>query len=176
MATRPIISTSSVLRLRCTSTLSITTWKNSGEISANSCRKKEAINTSLSWRRYLPIAPRNQAMSKRRERSDNPARRAIRTRRPSQIASNSAWEMDWGRGARGNWTRILSSPARPRIRYPPSLSWAIAGIGVAARRCHVVLGARTLRPTSLAQRSISGTPTLTIPSWWRICSALAPMP
>ena len=45
-ATRPRMSTSSVLMLRCTSTLSITTWKNSGETSAKSCRKKDATSTS----------------------------------------------------------------------------------------------------------------------------------
>ena len=37
-----MISTSSVVRPRWTSTLSITTWKNSGETSAKSCRKNEA--------------------------------------------------------------------------------------------------------------------------------------
>ena len=59
MVTRPITSTSSVLMLRCTSTLSITTWKNSGDTRAKSCRK-EATRTSLKWRRYLWMAPRNQ--------------------------------------------------------------------------------------------------------------------
>ena len=48
IATRPITSTSSVLMLRCTSTLSITTWKNSGETSAKSCRKNDATSTSPS--------------------------------------------------------------------------------------------------------------------------------
>ena len=58
IVTRPMTSTSSVLRLRCTSTLSMTTWKNSGEISANSCRKNDATSTSaeqvavfVDWRR-----------------------------------------------------------------------------------------------------------------------------
>ena len=80
IATRPITSTSSVLSERCTSTLSMTTWKNSGETSANSCRKNDASSTSPSRCRYLWIAPRNQVMSKRRPMSDNPARRVIRIR------------------------------------------------------------------------------------------------
>ena len=71
---------------RCTSTLSITTWKNSGETSAKICRKNDATSTSPSRRRYLWIAPRNQVMSKRRVMSDNPARRVIRINPPSQIA------------------------------------------------------------------------------------------
>ena len=33
---------------RCTSTLSMTTWKNSGETSAKNCRKNEATSTSPS--------------------------------------------------------------------------------------------------------------------------------
>ena len=98
----PITSTSSVSRLRWTRTLSMTTWKNSGETSANSCRKKEANSTSASCRRYLWMAPRNQVMSKRRERSIRPARRVIRTRRPSQTASRSLRVISSGRGdARG---------------------------------------------------------------------------
>ena len=65
----------------------MTTWKNSGETSANSCRKNDATSTSPSRRRYLWIAPRNQVMSNRRVMSDNPARRVIRISRPSQTAS-----------------------------------------------------------------------------------------
>ena len=55
--------------LRCTSTLSITTWKNSGETSAKSCRKNEATSTSPSSGGTCGSAPRNQVMSKRRDRS-----------------------------------------------------------------------------------------------------------
>ena len=76
--------------LRCTSTLSITTWKNSGDTSAKSWRKNEATSTSLSRRRYLWIAPRNQVMSNRRERSVRAARFVISTSRPSHTASSSA--------------------------------------------------------------------------------------
>ncbi len=53
IVTSPIMSTSSVLMPRCTSTLSITTWKNSGETSAKICRKKDATITSPRSRRYL---------------------------------------------------------------------------------------------------------------------------
>ena len=42
MVTSPMTSTSSVLKVRLTSTLSMTTWKNSGETSAKSWRKNEA--------------------------------------------------------------------------------------------------------------------------------------
>ena len=104
MATRPITSTSSVLSERCTSTLSITTWKNSGETSAKICRKNDATSTSPSRRRYLWIAPRNQVMSKRRVMSDNPARRVIRISPPSQMASSSASVMKTGRASPGTWT------------------------------------------------------------------------
>ena len=47
IASSPTTSTSSVLKDRCTSTLSMTTWKNSGETRANSCRKNDATSTSL---------------------------------------------------------------------------------------------------------------------------------
>ena len=48
MATSPTTRTSSVLSVRLTNTLSMTTWKNSGETSPNNCRKNEAIMTSVS--------------------------------------------------------------------------------------------------------------------------------
>ena len=53
IAASPITSTWSVLRLRCTRTLSITTWKNSGVTSAKICRKNEATRTSVRSLRYL---------------------------------------------------------------------------------------------------------------------------
>ena len=53
MTTSPTTSTSSVVRPRCTSTLSITTWKNSGVTSAKSCRKNETTSTSPNSVRYL---------------------------------------------------------------------------------------------------------------------------
>ena len=45
--------TSRVPKVRLTSTLSMTTWKNSGETRENSCRKNEATSTSVRCRRYL---------------------------------------------------------------------------------------------------------------------------
>ena len=73
-------------------------------------------------------------MSKRRVMSDNPARRVIRIRRPSQTASSSARVIKAGRGASGDWTRTLSSPALATTRKPPSRSAAMAGNGVLASR------------------------------------------
>src|SRR5215468_10598652 len=75
----------------------MTTWKNSGEIKANSCRKNDVTSTSLSRCRYLWIAPRNQVMSKRRVISDNPARRVIRISPPSQTARSSPRVIKAGR-------------------------------------------------------------------------------
>ena len=53
---------------------------------------------------------------------------------------------------------ILSSPALPRIRKPPSPSTAIPGSGVVASRAHLVVRERALSPNPFAQRSISGMP------------------
>src|SRR5262249_28191146 len=100
IATRPMTSTSRVPKDRCTSTLSITTWKNSGETRANSCRKNDATSTSLRRCRYLWIAPRNQVMSNRRVISDNPAPRGIRINSPSHTPSNPAPRLKAGPGAR----------------------------------------------------------------------------
>ena len=102
MATRPTTSTSRVLKDRWTSTLSMTTWKNSGETRANSCRKNDATNTSLRRCRYLWIAARNHVMSNRRARSDIGARRVIRISRPSQTTLSSARDIKAGRGASGD--------------------------------------------------------------------------
>ncbi len=122
------------------------------------------------------MAPRNQVMSKCRERSSKPARRVIRTSLPSHAASNSARVMSEGRGDDGDCTSTLSSPALARKRNPPSLSAAIAGSGVLARRGHVLVVARALSPSSFPSRSISAMPTGEPPKRWRICSGSAPMP
>ena len=89
-AMRPITSTSSVVKPRCTSTLSMTTWKNSGETSANSWRKKDATSTSVKKRRYLCIACRNQVTSNRRASSPSEARRASSTSRPLHCAQQAS--------------------------------------------------------------------------------------
>src|SRR5215813_2551820 len=111
IASRPMTSTSRVLKARCTSTLSMTTWKNSGETSANSCRKNDARSSSLRRWRYLRIAPRNQVMSNRRVTSDSLARRVMRINSPSQTASSSACVIKAGRDVCGDCTRTLSSAA-----------------------------------------------------------------
>ena len=134
IASRPMTSTSRVLKARCTSTLSMSTWKNSGETSANSCRKNDARSTSLRRWRYLWIAPRNQVMSNRRVTSDSPARRVMRINSPSQTASSSARVIKAGRGASGDCTKTLSSAALATTMNPPSRSAAMAGKGVLASR------------------------------------------
>ena len=50
-------------------------------------------------------------MSKRRDSSIRPARRVIRTSRPSQTSSSSARVITTGRGDSGDCTIALSSPA-----------------------------------------------------------------
>jgi hypothetical protein len=115
-------------------------------------------------------------MSKCRERSSKPARRVIRTSLPSHAVSNSARVMSEGRGDDGDCTSTLSSPALARKRNPPSLSAAIAGSGVLARRGHALFVARALSPSSFPSRSISAMPTGEPPKRWRICSGSAPMP
>ena len=77
-------------------------------------------------------------MSNRRDSSINPARRVIRTIRPSQILSSSARVMTTGRGDSGDWTIALSSPTLPMNRNLPSLSAAMPGKGVVASRSQVV--------------------------------------
>ncbi|MGY4295846.1 hypothetical protein ACVWXN_003941 [Bradyrhizobium sp. i1.4.4] len=131
-------STSSVDSERWTSTLSITTWKNSGETSAKNCRKNEAASTSPNSRRYLPIAPMNQVISKWRPRSESPARRAIRISPPSQIAHSSSRSISTGRWACGDCTSTLSAEAFAMTMKLPSRSTAIAGSGLPDRRLHCV--------------------------------------
>jgi hypothetical protein len=77
-------------------------------------------------------------MSNRRDSSIKPARRVIRTMRPSQMCSSSACVITTGRGDSGDWTIALSSPTLPMNRNLPSLSAAMAGKGVVASRCQVV--------------------------------------
>ena len=127
----------------------MTTWKNSGDTSANSCRKNDATNTSPRRCRYLWIAPMNQVMSKRRVISDNPARRVIRISPPSQTARSSPRVIKAGRDASGDWTKTLSSPALATTRKPPSRRAAMAGKGVLASRDQSVRQARALSPRFL---------------------------
>src|SRR5215471_6914784 len=176
IASRPMTNTSSVLKPRCTNTLSMTTWKNSGDTSANNCRKNDATSTSPRRCRYLWIAPINQVMSKRRVISDNPARRAIRISPPSQIARSSARVIKAGRDATGDCTSTLSSAALATTRNPPSRRAAMAGKGVLASRDQLVRQTRALSPRFLAQRSISVTPIFAVPNRCLICSRSAATP
>ncbi len=138
IATSPIASTSRVDSERCTSTLSITTWKNSGETSANSCRKNEASSTSPSSRLYFRIAPRNQEMSNWRVRSVSPARRVIRISPPSQTAQSSSRDISSGRSVPGDCTSAFSPETLAITMKLPSRSSAIAGSGVLASRAQLV--------------------------------------
>jgi hypothetical protein len=176
IATSPITSMSSVVTERCTSTLSITTWKNSGEMRAKICRKNEASRTSLSRRLYFLTAPRNQVMSKRRARSDSPARRVIKIKPPSQTLSNSSRVINAGAVASGDCTSTLSPSALASKRNPPSRRDAMAGKGARPSRDQSLRCASALSPRSLAHRSISGTPILSVPSRCAICPASAATP
>ncbi|MGY4459899.1 hypothetical protein ACVWYI_003859 [Bradyrhizobium sp. LB13.1] len=118
--------------------MSITTWKNSGETNAKSWRKNEAATTSPSSRRYLPIAPMNQVMSKWRPRSDSPARRAIRINPPSQFAHSSSRSINTGRCTPGDCTSTWSGEALAMTMKLPSRSIAIAGSGLSGKRLHCV--------------------------------------
>ena len=88
-------------------------------------------------------------MSKRRPRSDNPARRVIRINPPSQIASNSSRDISEGREAPGACTSTSSSLALATTMKRPSRNVAIAGNGILASRDHLVLAARAFNPKIL---------------------------
>ena len=114
--------------------------------------------------------------SNRRDKSASPARRVISTRRPSHVASNSVLLMSVGRGASGACTKILSLPALARSRKLPSRRAAIAGKVTRARRSQSTKLSRAFRPSSLAQRSISGMQMGALPKRCRICSGSAATP
>ena len=121
IATRPMTSTSSVLMLRCTSTLSMTTWKNSGETSAKSWRKNEATSTSLSKPAvFVDRAQKPGDVEPAREIGERCA-----ARHQDEPAVPDGFELGPRHqrrvaGESGAWTRILSSPALPSSRKPPS--------------------------------------------------------
>ena len=96
-------------------------------------------------------------------------------RRPRPRA-NSSRVIRAGRGVCGDWTRTLSSAALASTRKPPSRRVAMAGKGVLASRDQSVRQARALRPRSLAHRSISGAPILSVPSRCLICPRSAATP
>ncbi len=146
----------------------MTTWKNSGETSANSCRKNEATSTSPSSRRYLWIAPQEPGdVEPAREIGERGARRVIRTSSPLQPASKLGLASSRpGAATSGLDQDLVLGLTLPRSRKPPSRITAIAG-SCSASRSQPVLTARALTPSSLAQRSISGTP-IRAPKRWKI--------
>ena len=153
-------STSSVVRPRCTSTLSITTWKNSGLTSANSCRNSETSSTSPSSRRYLTRLGMNQVKSNLASSPARLARLAMRMSSPVHCCGEDLQRLD--RGAAGPGDRIDPGTARAGRR---------TGRGSRARRClrrlhqrqrgqrrqlrrsSVVRQSLALRPSCLAARS-----------------------
>ncbi len=95
--------TSSVDRPRCTSTLSITTWKNSGVARAKICKANDTSSTSPSSRRYLTIAGMNQVKSKRASSPASDAREVNRINSPFQRLENSASGSTFGPAAPASW-------------------------------------------------------------------------
>ena len=82
----------------------------------------------------------------------------------------------WAAATAATAPSALSSPTLARSKNPPSRSVAIPGKGVLTSRSQLVTRDRALRPSSLAQRSISGMPIGPAPKRWRICSGSAPRP
>ena len=116
---RPMTSTSRVVSPRWISTLSMTTWKNSGVASAKSCRKNETTSTSANSRRYFTTAGMNHVRSNRRSSPPSPARRVTSTSRPVHNAPSSS--MSSRRGGRApSCTSARSSAIRASTRNPPS--------------------------------------------------------
>ncbi|MNR07576.1 hypothetical protein D3C85_1237010 [compost metagenome] len=89
--------TSRVLSPRCTSTLSITTWKNSGVSSAKICNTKDTSSTSPSSLRYLTMAGMNQVKSNFDNSPANEASERIRISSPLQRASSASKSSTSGR-------------------------------------------------------------------------------
>ncbi|MCY1559491.1 hypothetical protein D9M68_965370 [compost metagenome] len=83
-------STSSVVMPRCTSTLSITTWKNSGLTSAKSWRMKEMKSTSPSSLRCLTRLGMNQEKSNLASSPARLARLVMRISSPVQCAAKTS--------------------------------------------------------------------------------------
>ena len=104
-------STSSVVRPRCTSTLSITTWKNSGLTSANSCRNSETTSTSPNSRRYLTRLGMNQLKSNLASSPARLARLATRISSPVQRSAKARQRLDDGPAALDRFGRVLEQHA-----------------------------------------------------------------
>ena len=170
-------STSRVARPRCTRTLSITTWKNSGLTSAKSCSMKETSSTSPSSLRCLTRLGMNQEKSNLASSPARLARLVMRMSSPLQCRANCSSDSMTGRapvpGAAGSCssTRWPSHWASTTVRGVPSSECSIAKAGRGARgsRCGVVREHLALRPRCRAARRMSGVPAVSLgcrPSWW----------
>ena len=99
--------------LRCTSTLSITTWKNSGETRANTCRKNDATSTSASKPTvFVNCAeePGNVEPAREVEEPGAP-RHQDETTVPHRLELRRV--ISTGQGDHGACTSTLSSPTLP---------------------------------------------------------------
>ena len=159
ITTSPMTSTSSVVSPRCTSTLSITTWKNSGLTSANSCRNSEIVSTSPSSRRCLTMLGMNQEKSNLASSPARLARLVIRISSPVHSAAKVSMGSIVGRADASsplgsmNSTRLPSHCASTTVR--PSRSVASAGSAASVRRSIVVRDGLALSPSRLAASSKS---------------------
>lgn len=97
-----ITITSSVVRARCVSTLSMTTWKISGVMSAKIWMKSEASSTSPISPRYLRSADQNQPMPKARGTS---ASRAATIHSPVQSWASFFLSVRCAKSCPACWTR-----------------------------------------------------------------------
>ena len=143
---RPMAMTCSVCIAWLTSTLSITTWKNSGVTRPMSCSTSEISRISASSRRYLTTAGMNQVKSNFAIRPAKLALLVNRISSPVQVRSSSSSAMTVG-GSPARWisTRVLpgsSVPAgiaaapsmRATTKKRPAASRATAGSGARASR------------------------------------------
>lgn len=178
--TRPMTSTSRVVRPRCTSTLSITTWKKSGETSAKSCRKSEMSITSPSSWRCLTRLGMNQLKSNRASSPASEARLVTSSSSPDHCSAKTARGSMVGRllapGEVGSWksTRWPSHWASTTQR--PSFMRASAGSGASVRRSTALRWGLALRPRCWAARRrwvVSSASLGGQPIWWARVSGSA---
>ncbi len=132
-----------------TSTLSITTWKNSGVTRAKSCRKSEATSASPSRDRKRTIDGMNQVRSKGRAAPTVRSRVVKRISSPVQRSSNAARCSITGRLAAKSCKRTRSVAAVANSAKEPSLSSAIAGSDAfSSRSDRNALAARLYSPSA----------------------------
>ena len=171
-------STSSVVTPLCTSTLSITTWKNSGLTMPKICSTKEISSTSPSSLRYFTRAGTNQQKSNLASSPARLARLLIKTSCPVQCSAKASSGSIVGPTAAADGTLVLPPPvegcgsdnktlcpshwARITTRSSPaghalSRTKAKAGNGASARRSLVVRTSLALSPSCRAPRNRSST-------------------